>query len=146
LYKSVQTRTTFERADSGIASGILFMLKTVLIAYGISIVLLFIAALIATFQAFSDQAISIMANLVTALGVFFCGFMSGRHFSSRGLIFGAICGVIYSALLCLIGNLASGTMSFGTSALTALAIGLICGAVGGIVGINTKRQRRRSSK
>ncbi|MBQ9757349.1 MAG: TIGR04086 family membrane protein [Clostridia bacterium] len=144
MSKLIQTRTSFEVNDSGIASGIIFMLKTVLFSYLVSVVLLFLASILATFQAFSDQAISIVANSVTALGVFLCGFMSGRHFSSRGLVFGAICGVIYAVLLLIIGNLASGTMSFGTDALTALAIGIICGAVGGIVGINTKRQRRRS--
>ncbi len=141
--KTIQARSNFETNSGGITSGILFMLKTVLLSYGLSIVLLFLASLIATFQAFSDQAISISANLVTSIGVFFCGFMSGRHFSSKGLVFGAICGIIYSGILCLVGNLFSQPISFGTSAITALIIGLICGAVGGIVGINTRRKRRR---
>lgn len=141
--KTIQSRTNYETSDGGIVTGILFMLKTVLVSYGLSIILLFLASLIATFQAFSDQAISITANIVTSIGVFFCGFMSGRHFSSKGLVFGAICGIIYSALLCLAGNLFSQSMSFGSSAITALIIGLICGAVGGIVGINTRRKRRR---
>ncbi len=119
------------------------MIKTVLIAYCISIVLLFAVSLIATVQAFSDKAIAISANIVTALGVLLCGFMSGRHFPSKGLIFGALCGVLYSGLLCLIGNLAAQTLNFGASAVTALIIGVICGAVGGIAGINTKHTRRR---
>ena len=143
MSKSIQSRAAFEATDTSFAGGILFMLKTVLVSYGLSIILLFFASLIATFQAFSDQAISISANLVTAIGVFFCGFMSGRHFSSKGLVFGAICGIIYSGLLCIIGNLVSQSISFGLSAVTALIIGLICGAVGGIVGINTRRKRRR---
>lgn len=142
--KPIRTRTSFEVSDTGIASGIIFMLKTVLFSYLVSVVLLFLASILATFQAFSDQLIAIIANSVTALGVFLCGFISGRHFASRGLIFGAICGIIYALLLLIIGNIASGTMSFGRDALTALAIGILCGAVGGIVGINTRKQRRKS--
>lgn len=142
--KPIRTRTSFEVNDTGIASGIIFMLKTVIFSYLVSAILLFLGSILATFQAFSDQAIAIIANSVTALGVFLCGFMSGRHFASRGLIFGAICGIIYALLLMIIGNLASGTMSFGTEALTALGIGILCGAVGGIVGINTRKQRRKS--
>ena len=119
------------------------MLKAVVIAYCVSVALLFGISLIATFQAFSDKSISIAANIVTALGVLLCGFMSGRHFSSKGLVFGAICGIFYSGLLCLIGNLAAQNIHFGSSAVTALIIGVVCGAVGGIAGINTKSTRRK---
>ncbi|MBO5955449.1 MAG: TIGR04086 family membrane protein [Clostridia bacterium] len=137
------SRTAIEIPETGFAPGFLFMIKTVLISYCISVVLLFSVAILATFQAFSDQAIAVSANLVTAMGVLLCGFMSGRHFRCKGLIFGALCGIIYSGILCIIGALASKTPTFGASAVTALTIGLICGAVGGIVGINTKRKRRR---
>ncbi len=137
------SRASADTVGGGVVSGIFFMLKTVMIAYCVSIALLFAVSVIATVQAFSDKAISISANIVTALAVLMCGFMSGRHFSSKGLIFGALCGIIYSGLLCLIGNLAAQNLQFGASAVTALIIGVICGAVGGIAGINTKHTRRR---
>lgn len=143
MSKFTSSRAAAEIPETGFAPGFLFMIKTVLIAYCISVALLFLVAVLAAFQAFSDRAIAIGANLVTAVGVLLCGFMSGRHFSSKGLVFGALSGVIYSGILCIIGALASKTPTFGTSAVTALTIGLICGAVGGIVGINTKRKRRR---
>lgn len=119
------------------------MLKAVVVAYCVSVALLFVFSVVATFNAFSDRTISVAANIVTAIGVLLCGFMSGRHFSSKGLIFGAICGVFYSGLLCIIGNLAAQNLHFGASAVTALIIGVICGSVGGIAGINTKSTRRR---
>lgn len=143
MSKSTQSHTSYDVIDTGFVPGLLFMLKSVFLSYCVSVVLLFIASLIATFQAFSDQAISVTVNIVTALGVSICGFMAGRHFENKGLIFGAICGIIYSSLLCLIGNLVSQAFCFGTNSITALIIGLICGAVGGIVGINTRRTRRR---
>ena len=124
-------------------SAILFMLKAVAISYIISLVLLFAAALIATYSAFSDTAIRISANIVTALGTLIAGFMSGRHFSGKGLLFGAGTGIIYTLLLCIIGNILSGSINIGSSVLTALLIGILCGCIGGIAGINTKRTRRR---
>ncbi len=124
-------------------SAVLFMLKAVAVSYIISLCLLFAASLIATYSAFSDTAIHIAANIVTALGTLSAGFMSGRHFSGKGIFFGAGTGVIYTLLLCIAGNIFSGSINIGTGFVTALIIGILCGAVGGIAGINTKRTRRR---
>lgn len=129
--------------STSLVSGTLFMLKAVSISYIISLVLLFASALIATYQAMSDTGICILANVVTALGTAFSGFMAGRHFSGKGLLFGAGCGAIYTVILCIVGNIISASLNFGISFLTALLIGVLCGAVGGIAGINTKRTRRR---
>ncbi len=130
-------------AKSSPAKSILFMLKAVAISYLISLVLLFAASLIATYSAFSDTAIRISANIVTALGTLAAGFASGRHFSGKGIFFGAGTGVIYTLLLCIIGNIFSGSINLGANVFTAMIIGILCGAVGGIAGINTKRTRRR---
>ena len=127
----------------GFIPGALFMLKTVAISHIISLVLLFFAAILATFNSMSNTGISVLANIVTALGTVFAGFSAGRHFSGKGLLFGAGCGAIYTVILCIIGNIISGSINFGASFLTALLIGVLCGAVGGIAGINTKRTRRR---
>ena len=134
---------TSKTSGLGISSGLLFMLKAVFFSYCISVALLFLVAALATFNSLSNSTISVLVNIVTAFGVAFCGFMSGRHFSSKGIFFGAICGTLYAVLLCLFGNLATQSFYFGSNSITALCIGIICGAVGGIVGINTKRQKRR---
>ena len=130
-------------ANTGKMFDFVFMLKAVVIAYAASVVLLVMVALIATFQSMSDKGISIMVNMVTALGVAMCGFLNGRRSGRGGMIAGAISGVVYTLLLCLIGNLASQNFSFGINTITAQIIGVVCGAVGGIIGINTVKKRRR---
>ena len=129
--------------NTGFTSGLLFMLKAVFFSYCISLVLLFVVSAIATFKACSDYTISVMVNIVTVFGVSFCGFVSGQHFQSKGIVFGAICGTLYALILCLLGAMISQNFQFSSEILTSLAIGIICGAVGGIVGINTKRHERR---
>ncbi len=124
-------------------SALLFMIKAVFVSYIISLILLFTGALIATFGAFSDTTVRIIANVVTALGTLVAGFMAGRHFSGKGIFFGAGCGIIYTILLWIVGNIFSGSINPGASFFTALLIGILCGAVGGISGINTKHTRRR---
>ena len=127
--------------DAG--SGIFFIIKTVIISYILSLILLFLISIPATYRAFSNLGISIAANAVTALATLFAGFMAGRHFSGRGIVFGAICGTLYTLPLCAAGCIASSTPFFAQDSLIALGIGLICGGVGGIVGINTKRTSNR---
>ena len=129
--------------NGGFTSGLLFMIKAVGISYILSVIMLTLAAVFAVYRGLGDVGISVLANVVTAIGTAFSGFMAGRHFDSRGLIFGAGSGVIYTVLLCIMGNIVSGSLNFGVSFLTAFLIGLICGAVGGIAGINTKRTKRR---
>ncbi len=121
----------------------LYILKAVAFSYAVSLVMLVPAALIATFRCFSDKGIALCANLICALGVLLCGFIAGRHSEKGGLIAGAVSGLVYTFILWLIGGLASQTVSFGACAVTALVIGIVCGAAGGILGINTKGSRRR---
>lgn len=120
-----------------------FMIKAVAIAYVISVILLVMTALIATFQSVSDKGIGIMVNVVTAIGVMLCGFLTGRRSDKGGLLAGAVSGVVYTLLLCLIGNLVARNFSPGINVITAQIIGVVCGSVGGIIGINTKKNRRR---
>ncbi len=126
-------------ASQGVGSGIFFIVKTVIISYIISLVLLFLISIPATYQAFSPLAISIAANAVTAITTLFAGFLAGRHFSSKGIVFGTICGILYTLPLCIAGSITSGTPLWGQDTLVALGLGLVCGGVGGVVGINTKR-------
>ena len=95
--------TTAKSVSSGFSAGLLFMLKAIFISYCLSVALLFITAAVATFKSLSDQTLSVVVNIITALGVLFCGFLSGRHFDSKGIVFGAICGTLYTVLLCILG-------------------------------------------
>lgn len=139
MLKSTQKTTN----DGGLVQGALFMLKTVFLSYIISIVLLFLAALLANYRSMSNTGISVLANIVTAIGTLVSGFSAGRHFSGKGIFFGAGCGILYTVFLCVAGNIISGEINFGLSFLTTLLIGIFCGAVGGIAGINTAHGRRR---
>ncbi len=142
MLKSVSAANR-NQVDVNKSFDLLYILKSVVISYAISVVLLFFSALFATYQCLSDKGISVLVNIITAIGVLICGFLSGRNSSRGGIFSGATAGIIYTSLLCLIGNLISKTFVFGSNSITALVIGLICGAVGGIVGINMRSHHRR---
>lgn len=121
----------------------LYILKAVAAGYALSLLLLLPSAILATRLCFSDRAIALTVNLITALSTAVCGFISGRRSERGGLFSGALAGIIYAVFLCLCGNLASQNIHIGMNAVLAAVIGLLCGATGGIVGINTCSRRRR---
>lgn len=136
-------RTSGETAALGGGFNAMFIIKAVLFSYAVSAALLVLCALAATYACLSDRAIGVMVNIVTAVATVMCGFLSGRRSNKGGLLCGALCGSVYTVLLCVLGGLVFRDFRLGASALTALAIGVLCGGVGGIMGINTKKARRR---
>lgn len=121
----------------------LCILKAVAAGYALSLVLLFPSAVLAARLCFSDRAIALSVNLITAVSTAVCGFLAGRASQRGGLFSGALSGGLYAVFLCVCGNLASANLHFGMSAVFAAVIGIFCGATGGIVGINVCGNRRR---
>lgn len=124
-------------------NSIVLIFKAVAVSYIISLVLLLPTTLLAVLQAFSDKGIYIAANIITAFGTAVAGFIVGRRVGGKGIFFGACSGIIYTLFLCVVGNIIAETGAVGTSCLTAAVIGILCGAVGGIAGINTQSNKHR---
>ncbi len=119
------------------------ILKAVAFSYTVSLAAFLPTAYIAASRCFSDKAIGICAKFVCALGTLICGFVSGRISEKGGLTAGAISGTVYTSVLWIAGGILSQTAAFGAECAAALVVGVLCGAVGGIFGINSKSLRRR---
>ncbi len=118
--------------------------KNVLICFILSIVLLFALSGAAVIFTFPEAVCSLCVNAITYLSVGICGFLCSRHSGSSGLLTGALLGLVYSLILYLAGCLIYTKFSFGVPALLTIIVCVLSGAVGGIIGVNTKRKRRKS--
>jgi len=116
--------------------------KSVGIAYLISVILLFLLAIGATFSDMESKTVNILITLVTCVSVALSGFMAARGTGRGGLINGIIAGVMYTVILYLAGGLINGNISFNMSTVVAVILGIICGGLGGVFGVNTKKRRR----
>lgn len=122
---------------------VLFTARNTFIGFVLTIALLFIASWIAAAAALPEAITSLLVAAITYLCIGVCGFRAARHSGSNGLLSGAIAGFIYVVLLYFVGSLVYGELGFTyASALTAI-ICVMCGAIGGIVGINARPKRRR---
>lgn len=134
---AVSTRTTDENRGFPLVT----IVKSLLIMYGITIVLLFLLSLIVTYSNISEAVVSGLVLLITIVSIMMSAAAVGKTIGKKGWIYGAITGLSYMLILYLIGCLVYNSFTFGFHLISLLLIGVLSGAFGGIVGVNTKRKR-----
>lgn len=84
--------------------------------------------------------ISVMSSLALCIGAYTGGYIAARRRKQNGLIMGILAGISVYCIIFLLGLiLAKTSMSMGF--FSKLIMTLICGAIGGIIGVNSKRKR-----
>ena len=119
-----------------------YTLKNVCVSFLATAILLFVSAVAVTYLSVSEAVIDAVVLVITALCVCWGGFCASRHLGRQGLLSGAVSGLMYVALLYLVGSLIFGELTFAPATALSMLIGVGCGAVGGIIGVNTKKRRR----
>jgi len=110
--------------------------------WGLLIILLIVLAFsyLMTKIDVSDQVISVITAAAMCIGAYSGGYISARHHRKNGLIMGIACGsVIFLVLVVLSAFFANSAQ--GLSGGAKLFMVLMCGSVGGIVGVNSKHTR-----
>ncbi|WMJ84274.1 TIGR04086 family membrane protein [Oscillospiraceae bacterium LTW-04] len=74
------------------------------------------------------------------LGSFLSGYLAARRIRERGMMVGALCGLIIFSLLMLASFMSR--FDVGLTALIKLIISVASGAIGGIIGVNAKFKRK----
>jgi len=118
------------------SKNILSMLKCGGFSVLISVVLLLIASLVGTFVPLSEKMIFIVVNIISVLSVFLSGIIASAIYKSKGLLFGAVAGIIYSIFVYILGALVYMNFGISLNTLIGLVISIISGAFGGVTGVN----------
>lgn len=107
-------------------------------AVGCLVLLLVFAAILAA-PGYSSGGCDADGGGAAAIGAFVGGFVAARIAKTRGILFGALCGLILYLLV-----MASGFAVLrdirGTYAVVKLALMVVSAAVGGILGVNFRRR------
>lgn len=118
------------------SKNILSMLKCGGFSVLISVVLLLIASLMGTFIPFSEKMIIIVVNIISVLSVFLSGIIASAIYKSKGLLFGAVAGIIYSIFVYILGALIYKNFGITINTLIGFVISIVSGAFGGVTGVN----------
>lgn len=120
-----------------------YVFKTVVFCFVLTFVLILLCAVVAVYVAASDSVIALMTAFSSCVSVTVGGFSVSKHTGSRGLLYGSLLGAVYVVLLYLTGCIAFGRLSFGIAGILSGVIGIGCGALGGVMGVNSKSVRKK---
>lgn len=118
------------------SKNILSMLKCGGFSVLISVILLLIASLVGTFIPLSKKMIIIVVNIISVLSIFLSGIIASVIYKSKGLLFGAVAGIIYSIFVYILGAIIYKNFGITLNTLIGFVISIVSGAFGGVTGVN----------
>ena len=114
-------------------------LKGLLKAYLISVCLILVLAVCISVTTLKENMIRPCVIVISAFSICIGAFFVACDKKEKGLINGAVIGVIYMTILYLISSILSWDFSISINSLIMIFAGIISGIIGGVVGVNFKK-------
>ena len=108
--------------------------------FAIIIVCILAFAFIITKIDVTDKVVSVLSSAALCAGAYAGGFISAKKRRKNGLFMGVLCGLFMFFIILIISTFFIQTIS-GFSPSLKLILTLLFGAIGGIVGVNSKNNR-----
>ena len=106
----------------------------------ISFVLTCLLAVVVHFSNIGERVVSAIIFGVSVVSVIFGALIMAKNIDSRGLLHGVALGFCYFLVLAVVSVAANGGISLSSSNFLRLFATLAAGALGGVLGINTKKE------
>ena len=113
------------------------ILKGVGISFSFTLICLTIFSALLTYTNLSESLIQPVVIAVTGISILAGSFFTTRKVGKNGIIKGIGVGIIYILLIYAISSIVNGgnfTLTIGS--VIMILIGILCGAIGGIIGVN----------
>jgi putative membrane protein (TIGR04086 family) len=118
------------------SSKYMIMLKSILVCFIISFIMILIYALILSFSSISDASMSRVTQTILIISVAIASAYGGKRTRQRGWLFGAVLGLIFSILLVPFGMAVGQDFVIDIFLLAKMLVTAVVGAIGGIIGVN----------
>lgn len=132
----------FSTAQKSSASplGLMSVLKSLAISLAFTFTVFVLFALLLTYTGIPDSIIETVVFVTMVTAIMLAGFCISKKATSRGWLNGAAGGLLYVAVLYILGALFVTGFVFDRHVVSLLLTGFLSGAAGGIVGINMKKK------
>ncbi len=112
------------------------LLKGTIIALAISVVTLFIYAIVLANTDVQENTMPTVIMIVTAISLLAGSMIATRKMASKGIVTGALIGLIYMGSMYMLSSIMLTQLTFGSATIIMLATGILFAAIGGIIGVN----------
>lgn len=106
------------------------------IALGITILSLFIFAILLTYTNIQENTMIPVVIIITVVSILIGSSLSTLRIKKNGLLNGTLVGVIYILLIYIISSLTGSGFSLNIMSIIMLFFSIIAGMIGGIIGVN----------
>lgn len=133
----VYSRGKTEREPMAKGRG-LCLLRGMGIAFAITCIVLIAYGILLTYTSLSEESLPMVSLICTAVSAAAAGYDWAACMKKKGLLWGALAGVVYGVGLYLITSLAADSFALELSGIMTLIVAAAAGAIGGILGVNRK--------
>lgn len=112
--------------------------KGVVISLIASILLLIIFAILLTYTDIKENIINPVIIVITSISILMGSSIANIKIRKNGLLNGALIGLIYMAIIYLISSILNWKFGLNVESLVFILVGIICGILGGVIGVNKK--------
>lgn len=125
--------------ESSSKGSILKVIKGSIVAIVITIISLFITALILTYTNVRESIIPVVIIAISSISILVGSILSTLHIRKNGLLNGALVGAIYMITIYLISSIAITGFGINLKTIIMFILCILSGIVGGIIGVNIQK-------
>ena len=119
-----------------LSANLIRILKGSITAIVITLILLFIFAILLTYTKLQENIISTVVIVVTAISILIGSSISTLKIKKNGLLNGALVGIIYIVTIYLISSVTGSGFACNINTIIMMISSIVAGMLGGIIGVN----------
>ena len=111
-------------------------LKAIIVSVFCSLFLILILSFLVSNTNLKENIINPSVIFISAVSILIGGFLVSKKIKKKGILWGALLGVIYMAIMYIVSSLMNMNFSIDMTAFMMIGFGILGGAIGGILGVN----------
>lgn len=138
MYENIKTVES-----GGISSVATGFLKGAAIATIFTLAVFVVFALLLSYTPLAEETIPFIALITEGLGAAISGFVPARKTGRNGALSGAVCGILYILIIWICASVTSDGLFLDPHIFIMAGISVMMGAIGGILGVNLKKDNKK---
>lgn len=126
--------------NDNLKANIIRIIKGSLLSIIVSAIFLIVFAMLLTYTSLSENTITPVVLAIVGLSILLGSYLSTKKINKKGILNGAMVGIIYMLILYIISSVIFMDFSINASSIIMIICGIIAGIIGGIVGVNTNKK------